>query len=134
MSRWEAFEVAKTSQSKWYEDQRRLRAEHPRRDDNGDGKGSQDLAEADDGKWASRVYLAGLSSELQTSLQRENAGAQAPADSMRLEKLALEQQVDDLKAKKEQLSSQAYSSQLETLLVQLAKTNRRLKKLKALAQ
>ena len=134
VSMLEAFEFAKTSQDKWYEDQRRLRAEHPLLDDNGDGKGSQDLAEADDGKWASRVYLAGLSSELQTSLQRAKSGAQAPADSLRLEKLALEQQVDDLKAKKEQLSSQAYTSQLETLLVQLAKTNRRLKKLQALAQ
>lgn len=134
VSMLEAFEFAKTSQDKWYEDQRRLRAEHPLLDDNGDAKGSQDLAEADDGKWASRVYLAGLSSELQTSLQHAKSGTQAPADSLRLEKLALEQQVEDLKAKKEQLSSQAYTSQLETLLVQLAKTNQRLKKLKALAK
>ena len=125
----EAFKFAKTSQDKWYEEQRRLRAEHPLLDDNGDGKGSQDLAKADDGKWASRVYLAGPSSALQTSLQRIKSGSQSPADSLRLEKLQLEQVIEDLKAKKEQLSPQDYTSQLESLLVQLAKTNQRLKKL-----
>jgi len=87
------------------------------------------LAKADDGKWASRVYLAGFSSELQTSLQRAKSGAQSPADSLRLEKLGLEQQIEDLKAKKDQLSPKEYTSQLESLLVQLAKTNQRLKKL-----
>jgi len=126
----EAFKFAKTGQDKWYEEQRRLRAEHPLLDDNGDGKGSQDLAKAEDGKWASRVYLAGFSSELQTSLQRAKSGAQSPADSLRFEKLRLEQAIEDLKAKKEQLSPKEYASQLESLLVQLAKTNQRLKKLK----
>ncbi len=87
------------------------------------------MAKADDGKWASRVYLAGLSSALQTSLQRTKSGAQSPADSLRLEKLGLEQQIEDLKAKKGQLSPQDYTSQLESLLVQLAKTNQQLKKL-----
>ncbi len=89
------------------------------------------MAKADDGKWASRVYLAGFSSELQTSLQRAKSGVQSPADSLRLEKLQLEQQIEGLKAKKDQLSSEDYASQLESLLVQLAKTNQRLKKLKA---
>ncbi len=125
----EAFKFAKTGQDKWYEEQRRLRAEHPLLDDNGDGKGSQDLEDAEDGKWASRVYLAGLSSALQTSLQRAKSGAQSPADSLRLEKLGFEQQIENLKAKKEQLSPKDYISQLESLLVQLAKTNQRLKKL-----
>ncbi|MCH8954691.1 caspase family protein [candidate division KSB1 bacterium] len=125
----EAFKFAKTSQDKWYEDQRRLRAEHPLLDDNGDGKGSQDFEDAEDGKWASRVYLAGLSSEFQTSLQRLKSGTHSPADSLRLEKLGLGQAIEDLKAKKDQLSSQEYTSQLESLLVQLAKTNQRLKKL-----
>ncbi|MCH7674070.1 caspase family protein [candidate division KSB1 bacterium] len=126
----EAFKFAKTSQDKWYEDQRRLRAEHPLLDDNGDGKGSQDFEDAEDGKWASRVYLAGLSSEFQTSLQRLKSGTQSPADSLRLEKLGLGQAIEDLKAKKDQLSLQEYTSQLESLLVQLAKTNQRLKKVK----
>ncbi|MCH7755263.1 hypothetical protein IH970_09110, partial [candidate division KSB1 bacterium] len=51
------------------------------------------------------------------------------ADSLRLEKLGLGQAIEDLKAKKDQLSLQEYTSQLESLLVQLAKTNQRLKKL-----
>ena len=125
----EAFKFAKTGQDKWYEDQRRLRAEHPLLDDNGDGKGSQDLEDAEDGKWASRVYLAAFSPELQTTLERAKSGTQSPADSLRLEKLQLEQVIEDLKAKKEQLSPQEYTRQLESLLVQLAKTNQRLKKL-----
>ena len=62
-------------------------------------------------------------------LAAHKSGSQSPADSLRLEKLQLEQVIEDLKAKKEQLSPQDYTSQLESLLVQLAKTNQRLKKL-----
>ncbi len=68
---------------------------------------------------------------LQARLQRAKSGPQSPADSLRLEKLGLEQQIEDLKAKKEQLAPKNYTSQLESLLVQLAKTNQRLKKLEA---
>ena len=39
-----------------------------------------------------RVYLAGLSSELQTSLQPAKSGAQSPADSLRLAKLGFDHQ------------------------------------------
>jgi len=40
-----------------------------------------------------RVYLAGLPSALQTSLQRAKSDTQSPADSLRLEKLQLEQAI-----------------------------------------
>lgn len=129
----EAFEFAKNSQDNWYEEQRRLRAEHPLLDDNGDGKGSQNL-DGTDGKWASRVYLAAFSPEMQTTLQRIESGSQSPVDSLRVEKLRFEQAIEDLKAKKDQLSPEDYTSQLESLLVQLARTNQRLKKLEGTLQ
>ncbi|MFQ5677157.1 MAG: hypothetical protein ACE5G1_14790 [bacterium] len=131
VSMLEAFEFAKSAEKTWYEEERRLRAEHPLLDDNGDGEGSQMPEASDDGKWASRVYLAPASVELQAALQRLQLGSHSPADSLRVEKVRLEQAIEDLKAKKDQLSRQNYNTQLEALLVQLAKTNQHLKKLQA---
>jgi hypothetical protein len=123
----EAFVFAKTEQDKWFEDERRVRAEHPLLDDNGDGEGSQKLDESEDGQWASRVYLNPLSPELQNTLQSLASGAQTAQDSLLLKKLALEQKIEDLKARKNQTDVSDYAKQLEELLVDLARTTQKLK-------
>ncbi len=123
----EAFTFARTSQDNWFEEKRRIRAEHPLLDDNGDGIGSQRLKDSKDGLLAARVYLGPASRELESMLQRAQAGADSPKDKLLLEKLQLEQKIDDLKAAKVQMDGADYAQQLETLLIQLAQMNRRIK-------
>lgn len=126
VSMLEAFQYARRQQDQLYEDERRLRTEHPLLDDNGDGEGSQAPDDSDDGRWASRVSLYPVSPELQVTLEKAEAGTLSPADSLRLEKARLTTAVEDLKAKKDQLSSEEYAKQLESLLIRLAKVNREL--------
>jgi hypothetical protein len=123
----EAFNFAKTNQDKWFEAQRRIRAEHPLLDDNGDGKGSQTLDGTPDGQFASSVYLGPLSAEWQAVAQKAHSGQASPTEKLLLEKLALEQQIEDLKARKAQMAPEDYSRQFETLLVRLAKLNKEIK-------
>lgn len=129
ISMLEAFKFARTSQDNWFEENRRLRAEHPLLDDNGDGEGSQDFEDSKDGLWASRVYLGPPSRELETTLQRVGSGSGSPKDKLALEKLKLEQEIEDWKARKDQLGAEEYTKRLETLLIQLARTNKKLKDL-----
>ncbi len=123
----EAFTFARTEQDKWFEEERRIRAEHPLLDDNGDGKGSQKLDESEDGEWASRVYLDPVSPELQNTLRSLQSGTQTPRDSLLVKKITLQQKIEDLKTQKSQMSMEEYSKQLESLLIELARTNRKLK-------
>lgn len=120
ISMLEAFKFARNNQDKWFEEQRRIRAEHPLFDDNGDGKGNHDLEGASDGRWASRVYLGPISEELEATLEKIKSGKQTSRDTLLLKKLALEQQIEDLKAKKPQMDFEDYMRQLEALLIQLA--------------
>ncbi|RMF57295.1 MAG: hypothetical protein D6743_19165, partial [Calditrichaeota bacterium] len=106
----EAFRYARVHLEKWYGDKRRLAAEKPLLDDNGDGEGSPKLENAADGLWARRVYLAPVSQELEAALQKSRSGVpQSPREKLLFEKLALEQKIEDLKARKSQLTARAYT-------------------------
>ncbi|MFQ5648646.1 MAG: hypothetical protein ACE5IY_01780 [bacterium] len=123
----EAFTYARTSQDDWFEENRRLRAEHPLLDDNGDGVGSQEFDDSKDGLWASRVYLGPAAPELEAALQKMSTGDQSPLDKLRLEKFQLQQQIEELKTRKDQLAPEEYSKQLETLLIRFAQVSRKIK-------
>lgn len=123
----EAFHSARASQDAWFEENKRLRAEHPLIDDNGDGKGSQRFEESDDGLWAKRVYLGPASRELRETIARSESGTASPKDELLLKKLKLEEQIEVLKAGKQQMSATEYAQRLEELLIKLALTNRKLK-------
>lgn len=127
VSMLEAFKYARAGQDKWFEENRRLRAEHPLLDDNGDGEGSQDFADSKDGLLAGRVYLAAAPKEVQETLQKIDSGTASPRDKLVLEKLRLQQEIDDLKARKGQLSDDSYKARLQDLLIQLAKVNREIR-------
>ncbi len=123
----EAFNHARGSQDRWFEDKRLLRAEHPLLDDNADGDGSQDLGDSKDGSWASRVFLGPPSPEIRSTLEGLTAGSDSERDKLVLRKAALDEEIADLKARKEQLSPKAYSQKLETLLIELARISKQLK-------
>jgi hypothetical protein len=125
----EAFKFAKTRQDAWFAEKRQIRAEHPLLDDNGDGSGSEELDGKADGQLASRIYLGAISAELETTIKRAQTGASSPADNLLLKKAALEQEIEELKAKKSQLKATEYAQKLEALLIELARVNQELKKL-----
>ena len=127
VSMTEVFAYARGSQDHWFEDKQLLRAEHPLLDDNGDGVGSQQMDGSDDGLWASRVFLGPPRRDLQSSLEKINAGTATALDKLVLRKGKVEEEIADLKARKTQLAAEVYSRQLETLLVELAKLNQRIK-------
>lgn len=129
ISTLEAFQFAKARQDAWYDEQRRLRAEHPTLDDNGDGFGTHDVESGDDGLWASRTFVAPVPPQMKSSVSKLKSGSLSRVDSLRLEKLQLEQNIADLKAQKEQLSGTEYARQLESLLIRLAKTSKELREL-----
>ena len=58
VSVWEAFEFARTEVVREYETSNRIATEHPVLDDNGDGEGSTELADAVDGAFARTMFLA----------------------------------------------------------------------------
>lgn len=129
ISMLEAFKYTKNQQDTWYKDNRRLRTEHPLLDDNADGKGSQEVDNGTDGLWASRVFLGPISVELQSILTKPKSETYTPLDSLRVQKVRLEQEIEDLKAKKSQMEFDRYISELETLLVRLARVTKQLKQL-----
>ena len=124
----EAFKFARASQDTWYAEKHRIRAEHPLLDDNGDGEGSQFLDErSKDGRFAKNVYLGPVAGQYENVVQRGKSGNQSPEDKLVRKKVNLEHKIETLKSQKNQLPPEEYAKKLETYLIELAKTNRKLK-------
>jgi len=123
----ESFQFARSSQDQWFSEQKRIRAEHPLLDDNGDGKGSQQIGKQGDGLLAEQTYLGPLSSELEETLHRVQIGAASATDSLLLRKLHLEEKIEKLKANRENMDAEEYAKTFERLVIELATTNRKRK-------
>ena len=124
----EAFEHARTQMTKWYDDQRRMRAEHPLLDDTGEGEGATEPAASDrTGRWAASLYLEPPLPEVQQAFERLQQGTSSRADSLQVRKAVLQKQIDALKARKNSLPQEEYTRQLERLLIELARVNRTLR-------
>jgi hypothetical protein len=117
-SLYEAFNYATKRVADWYKQKNRLATEHALLDDNGDATGHEQ-AEGGDGAIAKTTYL--------DSKSAEEASADAEALSMIEVKQQLEVDIEKLKARKEKMKEEEYDAELERLLVELAKTNRKLK-------
>jgi len=125
----EAFAFARAKQDEWYAEKRRLRAEHPLLDDNGDGHGSQFIADnAKDGRLARTVFWAAETARLP---QADAADKDAPEYELVQQKLRLQQAIETLKRQKDTLSETAYAKKLEAYLIELAKTSRKIKELES---
>jgi hypothetical protein len=114
----EAFNYATAKTAEWYKQKNRLATEHALIDDNGDGTGHED-ASGNDGSIAKIIYLDSKSFE-------EAAG---DADLARLikERQRLEEEVEKLKGRKNDMKPDEYEAELERLLVDLAKVNQQIK-------
>jgi len=129
VSMWEAFLFAQKGVEAWYNEQNRLPTEHAVLDDNGDGifSAKPDPAK-DDGRLAEIAYLDQLPSDL-------GSGTQVGVDIALVRELTvkmrnLERSVFLLRSRKREFSLEEYKRQMESLLVELARTNRKLKALR----
>jgi hypothetical protein len=118
LSLMEAFNYASRLTADWYKQKNRLATEHALIDDNGDGVGHEE-ATAGDGALAKTLYL--------DSKSVEQAGADAELAGLLAERQRLEEAVEKLKARKSEMKPEEYDSALETLLVELATVNQKIK-------
>lgn len=114
----EAFEYATKLTNGHYEQKGVLVTEHALLDDNGDGTGHQ-KAEAGDGVLAKTTYF--------DSLPQQQAGGDPALAKSFGERLRLEGEIEQLKARKAQMSEDEYDAALEKLLIELAKLNQGIK-------
>ena len=120
----EAYRYAAQETRKSYENDERLLTEHSQLDDDGNGKGSDlpDGRAAGDGLLSRRFFLdAGTGAR--------QASADPRVNKLYADKFAVEDQIDALKQKKASMKEEAYYTELEGLLVSLAKLQREIRQL-----
>ncbi|PYP83858.1 MAG: hypothetical protein DMF61_21805 [Blastocatellia bacterium AA13] len=114
----EAFTFASKQTADWYKQKDRLATEHALIDDNGDGTGHED-ATAGDGVLAKTTYI--------DSKPIGQASGDAELAALLKKRQELEEAVEKLKARKAEMKAEEYDSELERLLVELAKTSQAIK-------
>ena len=118
----EAYSFTHRKVKEWYAEKNRLATEHPRLDDNGDGVGTA-LPDGGSGEGllAGQVTLA---KPIEAAAAAGSGPALAELEALRKKKLELESSLRELRTRKTALPSERYQEQLETLLVELARTAR----------
>jgi hypothetical protein len=113
---WEAFAYASAAVRQWYQERGRLQTERPMLDDNGDGVGREAQSPGPDGAIAQVTYLDA------------DRPAVVPSDSELTALLArravVQSQIDRLKTRKTDLAPAQYDSEMEALLLELARVDR----------
>ncbi len=133
LSLWEAFQYARTTTEKWYSDQNRLPTEHPTLDDNGDALFSTDPDPTkNDGRLAQIAYLDLLKSSLPSAIS--TGKNTETARQLMAQMLDYERSILLLRNRKAELLKDEYRQQLEPLLIDLARTTRKLRTLQAAAK
>jgi hypothetical protein len=121
LSLLEAFDYSRDQVVRFYENANRLRPEHPLLDDNGDGNGSETpAAHSGDGQLAARTFLMPRAS---ATLQPTGASD----NPLEKEKARLLTEIENLKARKNNLPEPEYNRKIEELFIRLAKLNRQIK-------
>jgi len=118
VSIWEAFAYASAGVQQWFEQRGRLSTERALLDDTGGGIGREAQSPGADGTLARTTYL-----ESPASIA---AGA-GPIAALQKRKADLEAQIDALKARKDALPPDQYDSELERLLVELARVSQQIR-------
>jgi hypothetical protein len=117
----EAFTYAKREVARAYETDSRLPTEHAMLDDDGDRRGSAEPdPRAGDGAVARRFIIGARTA---TAVAAGNDAERA----LVTRKERLEAQLDSLRRRKETMAADAYSRELERLLVELARVNQTLR-------
>ena len=129
LSMWEACQYAKLQVERWYTDQDRIPSEHSSLDDNGDSVlNTRPEPIKNDGRLAQIAYL-----DVLPKTSSPDGTAETPI-SLAVIELAhraheLERAVFLLRNRKGEIPAVDYKKQMETLLIELAKTSRDLRKI-----
>jgi len=127
VSIWEAFGFASKSVEKWYEDQSRLPTEHAVLDDNGDGIFNSDPNPlTDDGRLAQIAYLDLIPAKQSEDEESSTEDITIIGD-LTAQVRELERSVFLLRNRKAELPGESYQKEMEVLLIELARTSRKLK-------
>ena len=122
VSALEAFTYASRKTAEFYDTQKRLATEHPELEDTGQGDGQRSPSpENGEGLKAAQFTLLRIGSA--------QVAANTPEKKALLEKRdQIEEQIDKLKYEKAAMAADDYKKQLQTLLLELAKTQAELDK------
>jgi hypothetical protein len=112
----EAFTYASAGVRRWYDEHNQLPTERPLLDDDGDGIGREAQNPGPDGALAGRTYL-----------QVAGEPLDAPRRALAARQLAIEAEIDALKARRPAMSPEAYQAELERLLLELARISAELR-------
>lgn len=115
VSMWEAFQFASAQVRKYFEEKGQLATERPLLDDTGAGVGREAQAPGTDGALSRTTYL-----EPEPELE-------LPADAglalLVRRRAAIERALEELKARKEGMPKDQYESELERVLIELARVS-----------
>ena len=126
VSIWEAFRFASQKVEQWYADQSRIPTEHAVLDDNGDGVFSADPNPLeDDGMLAQIAYLDPIPAQL-TDAETASATDSADIRDLTTQIREMERAVFLLRNRKAELPTELYQQEMEVLLIDLARTSRKL--------
>jgi hypothetical protein len=118
----EAFDYARLAVARAFETDGRMATEHPLLDDNGDRNGSLEprAVGESDGLAASRLFLGSGTTQVASSPE---------LDRLQARKSELEGRIAQLRAQRESHDEELYLKELETLLLDLARTNEEIQRL-----
>jgi hypothetical protein len=123
VSMLEAFTWARRRVVESYERDGQLLTEHAVLDDNGDGKGTDEPGQpGGDGAMARTLFLSAGAGQ-----ERPGADTDPEVRALVEKRQALEDRIAALKASKDKTEPAAYASELEALLIDLARTNAAIK-------
>ncbi|MGI9629125.1 MAG: hypothetical protein ACR2QM_20040 [Longimicrobiales bacterium] len=128
VSMLEAFTYSIREVAREYEGEGELLTEHAVLDDNGDGEGSREelgTGAEGDGALARTVFLA--STTPNAGGGASTRGVTPALQALYDEKSAIELQISELRAVKEQIPQERYENDLEALLIDLALKNREIR-------
>jgi hypothetical protein len=124
----EAYLYAAKAVDSSYKERKLLATEHPLMEDNGDGVGTAWPSPANgEGLLASKISLGAPTAA--TASEGGRAAVNPELQSLYSSKQKLESDIQDLKYKKASRSDTEYNQSLEALLVQLARTNQKIRNL-----
>lgn len=119
VSVWEAFTAASAGVKRHYEQRGALSTERPLLDDNGDRQGRDAEAPGEDGAVARTVYL---------DPDPGAASGDAVLAELERQRLALERQLEELKARRASTPEAQYQAELERLLIELSRVAQEIRK------
>jgi hypothetical protein len=120
ISLWEAFASASAGVKQHYEQRGQLSTERPLLDDNGDRVGREADAPGEDGVMARAMYF---------DAKRTSTSSNPAVADLERARQSLERRLEDLKARKSAMSDEQYQTELEAILIELARVAQEIRKI-----